>query len=101
MSIKYYKPTTPGQRGSSRVNYRELLSGDRPEKSLMRGAKRMGGRNAHGRITTRHQGGGHKKSYRQVDFRFDKKDIPAKIASIEYDPFRSGFIGLAVYADGE
>ena len=101
MSIKIYKPRTPGTRGMTTLNYRELLSGHKPEKSLMRGAKSRGGRNSFGRITTRHQGGGHKRSYRLVDFKFDKKDIPAKIASIEYDPFRSAFIGLAVYRDGE
>ena len=101
MSIKQYKPTTPGQRGMTRINYREVLSGHKPEKSLLRGAKRMGGRNSHGRITVRHQGGGHKQKYRAVDFQFNKKNIPARIASIEYDPFRTAFIGLAIYADGE
>lgn len=85
----------------TRIEYKKLLSGHKPTKSLMRGKKSTGGRNAFGRITTRHHGGGHKKSYRQVDFKFDKKNIPAKISSIEYDPFRTGFIGIAVYADGE
>jgi large subunit ribosomal protein L2 len=101
MAIKLYKPRTPGTRGMSTLKYRELLSGDRPHKSLMRGAKRRGGRNSFGRITTRHQGGGHKRSYRDVDFKLNKKDIPARVASIEYDPFRSAFIGLAIYRDGE
>src|SRR4051812_2262716 len=101
MSIKKYKPTTKSQRQHTSINYRELLSGHAPEKSLLRGKKRMGGRNSFGRITTRHQGGGHKKRYRFVDFRFDKKNIPARIASIEYDPYRSAFIGLAIYRDGE
>ena len=101
MSLKQYKPRTPGTRGMSTLKYREMLSGHRPHKPLLRGAKRMGGRNSAGRITVRHQGGGHKKSFREVDFKFDKKNIPARIASIEYDPFRSAFIGLAVYRDGE
>ena len=99
--MKKYKPTSPSQREHTSINYREMLSGDRPHKALTHGKKRMGGRNAFGRITVRHQGGGHKKSYREVDFRYDKKNIPAKITSIEYDPFRSAFIGLAIYQDGE
>ena len=81
--------------------YRELLSGDAPHKPLLKNKKRQGGRNGFGRITTRHQGGGHKRRLRDVDFRFDKKNIPAKIETVEYDPFRSAFIGLALYADGE
>jgi large subunit ribosomal protein L2 len=101
MAIKKYKPTSKSQRQHTSIDYRKLLSGHRPHKSLMRGKKSTGGRNAQGRITTRHHGGGHKKVYRIVDFRFDKKDIPAKLVSIEYDPFRSAFIGLAIYADGE
>jgi large subunit ribosomal protein L2 len=101
MSMKQYKPTTKSQRGRVSLNYRAMLSGDRPHKALTKGSRSYGGRNSFGRITTRHQGGGHKKNYRAVDFRFDKKNIPAKIVSIEYDPFRSAFIGLAVYTDGE
>ncbi len=101
MALKFYKPRTPGTRGMSTLNYRQLLSGDKPTKSLMKGARSFGGRNSQGRITTRHQGGGHKRSYRDVDFVFNKHDIPAKITTIEYDPFRSAFIGLAVYKDGE
>ena len=101
MSIKSYKPVTPGQRGMSRVNYRKILSGHAPHKALMRGKGKSGGRNSHGRITMRHRGGGHKKQYRDIDFRFDKKNVPARVASIEYDPFRNAFTGLAVYADGE
>ena len=101
MALKQYKPTSKSQRQHTSINYRAILSGHRPEKSLMRGKKSMGGRNSFGRITTRHQGGGHKKSYREVDFKFDKKNISAKIVSIEYDPFRSAFISLAIYADGE
>ncbi|OGG80292.1 50S ribosomal protein L2 [Candidatus Kaiserbacteria bacterium RIFCSPLOWO2_01_FULL_54_13] len=101
MSIKSYKPTSPGQRQMTRIEYRALLSGHKPTKSLVRGKKSMGGRNARGRITVRHHGGGHKRRFRDVDFRYDKKDVPARIASIEYDPSRSAFVGLAVYADGE
>lgn len=80
--------------------YKELLSGDAPHKPLLLKKKRRGGRNAFGRITMRHQGGGHKRRLRDVDFFYDKKDIPAKIETIEYDPFRSAFIGLALYRDG-
>lgn len=88
-------------RQMTRIEYRKLLSGHRPTKSLTRGKKRTGGRNAQGRLTSRHMGGGHKRRLRDVDFDFNKKNIPARIASIEYDPFRSAFIGLAIYADGE
>jgi large subunit ribosomal protein L2 len=99
--MKTYKPTSKSQRQHTSIEYRKLLSGHKPEKSLMKGARSHGGRNSFGRITVRHQGGGHKKRHRIVDFRFDKKNIPAKITSIEYDPFRSAFIGIAVYRDGE
>lgn len=81
--------------------FKELLSGDRPHKALLTNKKRRGGRNNFGRITTRHQGGGHKRRLRTIDFSFNKKNIPAKIETIEYDPFRSAFIALALYADGE
>ena len=99
--MKHYRPTTKSQRGRVSLDYRAMLSGHAPTKSLLKGGRRMGGRNSFGRITVRHQGGGHKQRHRDVDFRFDKKNIPARIASIEYDPFRSAFIGLAVYRDGE
>lgn len=99
--MKSYKPTTKSERQHTSIEYRKLLSGHKPHKALLKGARSFGGRNSFGRITVRHQGGGHKKNHRLVDFRFDKKDIPAKITSIEYDPFRSAFIGLAVYKDGE
>lgn len=101
MALKIYKPRTPGTRGMTTLNYRGLLSGHKPTKSLLKGARSTGARNSQGRITTRHQGGGHKRRHRDVDFFFNKKNIPAKIASIEYDPFRTAFIGLAVYRDGE
>lgn len=99
--MKTYKPTTKSRRSMTTLPYRELLSGDAPHKSLMAKKNRRGGRNAFGRITVRHQGGGHKRRLREVDFAYDKKDIPAKIESVEYDPFRSAFIGLALYRDGE
>lgn len=84
----------------SGINFREVLSGNRPEKSLTKGFRRGSGR-AGGFITTRHKGGGHKRTYRFVDFKMDKYDVPFTIKTVEYDPNRSGFIGLAQYADGE
>ncbi len=99
--MKTYKPTTPSKRHQTTVSYRGVLTASKPEKSLTRGFKRSVGRNNQGRITTRHKGGGHKRSYRLVDFVYDKHDIPAKVTTVEYDPNRNGFIGLAVYADGE
>lgn len=99
--MKTYKPYTKSRRNTVTINYRDLLTKSTPEKSLLSGFTRGYGRNNRGRITTRHKGGGNKKLYRDVDFTYNKKDIPAKIVSVEYDPNRSGFIGLAVYADGE
>ena len=99
--MKIYKPTSPSRRGTQTIDYREKLSGHKPTKSLMKGGKRDVGRNNQGRITTRHKGGGNKRTYRLVDFVYDKKNIPAKIASVEYDPNRNAFISLAVYRDGE
>ncbi|MCX6755886.1 MAG: 50S ribosomal protein L2 [Candidatus Nomurabacteria bacterium] len=101
MFMKTYKPTTPSKRHQTTVSYRSVLTTDKPEKSLTHGFKRSVGRNHHGRITTRHKGGGHKRLYREVDFMYNKHDIPAKITSIEYDPNRNAFISLAVFADGE
>ncbi|MBP9715990.1 MAG: 50S ribosomal protein L2 [Candidatus Pacebacteria bacterium] len=101
MFMKTYKPTTPSKRHQTTVSYRNVLTTSTPEKSLTHGFKRSVGRNHQGRITTRHKGGGHKRLYREVDFMYNKHDIPAKITSIEYDPNRNAFIGLAVYADGE
>ena len=101
MSIKYLKPVTPGTRGMTRIDYRKVLSGTKKTKSLVGGGKRAVGRNSFGRITVRHKGGGHKRLFRDIDFNYEKKNIPAKIVSIEYDPNRSAFIGLAVYADGD
>ena len=100
--MKTYKPTTPSKRHQTTVTYRGVLTkGAKPLKALTHGFKRDVGRNSQGRITVRHKGGGHKRSYRDVDFMYNKIDIPAKITSIEYDPNRSAFIGLAVYKDGE
>ncbi len=83
------------------VTYRGVLSGDKPMKSLLKTKKDRAGRNNQGRITTRHQGGGHKKRFRDVDFSYNKMNIPAKVETIEYDPYRTGFIARVVYADGE
>ena len=99
--MKKHKPTSPSQRQTLTLDYRKLLTGDTPEKKLTKGTKRSVGRNNQGRITTRHKGGGNKRLYRLVDFIYDKKDIPAKLTTIEYDPNRSAFVGVAIYADGE
>ncbi len=99
--MKSYKPTSKSRRQMTNINYRDFLTESKPTKSLTYGFKRSVGRNSAGRITMRHKGGGHKRLFRDVDFIYDKKDIPAKIKSIEYDPNRSAFIGLAVYKDGE
>jgi large subunit ribosomal protein L2 len=101
MAIRKYKPTTPGRRGSSVADFAEITRST-PEKSLLAPLPKKGGRNAHGRITTRHQGGGHKRQYRIIDFkRVDKDGVPAKVAHIEYDPNRTARIALLHYADGE
>ena len=95
-----FRPTTPGQRELV-LNSNEELTKNRPEKTLLVKKLRINGRNHHGHITCRHRGGGHKKFYRLIDFRRDKENIPAKVASIEYDPNRSAHIALLNYADGE
>ena len=101
MGIRKYKPTTPGRRGSSVADFVEVTRVE-PEKSLVRPLPKKGGRNNTGRITTRHQGGGHKRAYRVIDFRrHDKDGVPAKVAHIEYDPNRTARIALLHYADGE
>src|SRR5680860_927094 len=101
MAIRKYKPTTPGRRGSSVADFAEITR-TTPEKSLTRPLPKKGGRNNQGRITTRHQGGGHKRAYRIIDFRrYDKDGVPAKVAHIEYDPNRTARIALLHYADGE
>src|ERR1700721_3307657 len=101
MAIRKYKPTTPGRRGASGSDFSEITR-DEPEKSLVRPLHSKGGRNVHGRGTARHQGGGHKRAYRLIDFRrHDKDGSPAKGAHIEYDPNRTSRIALLHYADGE
>lgn len=100
MAIKVYKPTSPSRRFLTGLAFDEITSTD-PEKSLLRPLKRTGGRNNRGRITSRHIGGRHKRKYRLIDFRREKMDIPAKVASIEYDPNRSARIALLHYSDGE
>lgn len=101
MSIKTYKPTSKSRRHMSGVSYKSILSKRGPLKALTSGQKRAVGRNNVGRITVRHKGGGHKRLWREVDFNYRKIGIPYKIVSVEYDPNRTGFIGLAVYKDGE
>jgi large subunit ribosomal protein L2 len=100
MVLKRVKPTSPGRRFQSYASFEEITK-KTPEKSLLKIIKKTGGRNVHGRITVRHRGGGHKRYYRIVDFKRDKTGIPAKVASIEYDPNRSARIALLNYADGE
>ena len=100
MGIRKYKPTTPGRRGSSVADFVEITRST-PEKSLVRPLTKTGGRNANGRITTRHIGGGHKQHYRLIDFKRDKDGIPAKVERLEYDPNRTANIALVLYADGE
>ena len=100
MAIKIYKPTSEGRRQMTGVDF-SVLTKSYPEKSLTFGRKKTSARNNMGRITTRHQGGGHKQLYRLVDFKQDKYDIAGRVASIEYDPNRTAFIALIVYKDGE
>lgn len=100
MGIKTYKPTSPGRRGGSVLDYSEITS-TTPEKSLLRPLKKKGGRNNHGHLTTRHRGGGNKRRYRVIDFKRDKDGVPGRVASIEYDPNRTANIALVVYADGD
>jgi large subunit ribosomal protein L2 len=100
MAIKSYKPTSAGRRHQTCSTFEEITRA-RPEKSLVETLKKTGGRNSNGRVTSRHIGGGATKRYRIIDFRRDKLDIPAKVASIEYDPNRSARIALLHYVDGE
>jgi len=102
MGIKSRKPTTPTQRFTKLLDFKELEpKNKKPEKSLTVPLKKKGGRNVHGHVTARHRGGGHKRKYRIIDFKRDKSDMPAKIISIEYDPNRSANIALLEYKDGE
>ena len=100
MAVRKLNPVTPGQRGKV-VNTFEQVTTDRPEKSLLRPYSKTGGRNNTGKMTMRYIGGGHKRKYRVIDFKREKENIPAKVASIEYDPNRTARIALLVYADGE
>jgi ribosomal protein L2, bacterial/organellar len=100
MAIKFYKPTTPGRRGMSVTDYSVLSKVD-PEKSLLEKKSKHSGRNSYGRITVRHRGGGNRQKYRIIDFKRDKRGIPATVATLEYDPNRSAFIALLQYEDGE
>jgi large subunit ribosomal protein L2 len=100
MALKTFRPTTPSRRQLVLVDRSQLWKGD-PVKGLTEGKTKTGGRNANGRITTRHIGGGHKQSYRKVDFRRRKHDVPGKVERLEYDPNRTAFIALVRYEDGE
>jgi large subunit ribosomal protein L2 len=100
MPIKVYKPTSPGRRDMSGQTFEEITR-SYPERSLTRGIRKRAGRNARGKITIRHRGGGHKRRYREIDFRRNKFDIPGRVESIEYDPNRSARIALIQYGDGE
>lgn len=101
--MKKYKPTSAGRRDGSVIEYKKKLTStsSNPLKSLTKGKKNTGGRNNQGRITTHYRGSGNKRTYRLIDFKYDKKNIPARVETIEYDPFRTGFIALVVYKDGE
>lgn len=100
MSIKEYKPTSAGRRGMTGSDFAEVTKST-PESSLLSPLKKTGGRNSNGRITCRHRGGGHKRRYRQIDFKRNKIGVPAKVAAVEYDPNRSARIALLHYLDGE
>ena len=101
MGIRKYKPTSPGRRHATVSDFAELTKGAKPEKALLRPKHKTGGRNNQGKITARHRGGGHKRRYRVIDFRRTKDGVPAKVASIQYDPNRSARIALLHYVDGE
>ena len=101
MAIKKHKPTSPGRRFATYLQHEEVTKKNEPEKSLTEGLKKSGGRNANGRVTSRHRGGGAKRRYRKIDFKRRKDGVPAKVATIEYDPNRTAYIALLHYADGE
>ncbi|MDC1235486.1 50S ribosomal protein L2, partial [Flavobacteriaceae bacterium] len=100
MSVRKLKPITPGQRFRV-VNGFDAITTDKPEKSLLSPIKRTGGRNSQGKMTIRQKGGGHKRRYREIDFKRNKSDVTATVTSIQYDPNRTAFIALLTYADGE
>lgn len=99
--MKTFRPTSKSRRHMTVISYRDYITASEPHKALTGNNRRSYARNSQGRITVRHQGGGHKQLYRAVDFMFDKKDVPGTITTVEYDPNRSGFIGLVNYKDGE
>jgi len=101
--MKKYKPTSDGRRDGSVIEYKKFLTTTQsnPLKKLTKGKRSTGGRNSDGRITTHYRGGGNKRTYRLIDFKYDKHDVPAKVESLEYDPNRTGFIALVCYLDGE
>src|SRR4029077_17720366 len=101
MGLRPHNATTPGSRGRVAPDFAELSQGNQPEKSLTEQMSRTGGRNHYGRITSRFRGGGHKRRYRVVDFKRGKIGVPAKVATIEYDPNRTARIALLHYSDGE
>lgn len=100
MPLKQFKPTSPGRRNASGFTFEEITYG-KPERTLLEPLRRSGGRNNRGRLTVRHRGGGAKRSYRRIDFKRDKTNVPARVQTIEYDPNRSANIALLFYADGE
>jgi large subunit ribosomal protein L2 len=100
MAVKKYKPITPGQRGMTGYTFEEITK-SKPERSLLMPLRKSGGRNMYGRVTVRHRGGGHRRHIRIVDFKRDKRSIPARVAAIEYDPNRTSRLALLFYADGE
>jgi large subunit ribosomal protein L2 len=100
MAVKKYKPVTPGTRGMTGYTFEEITKST-PERSLLLPLRKSGGRNSYGRVTVRHRGGGHRRAIRIVDFKRDKREIPAKVAAIEYDPNRTARLALLFYADGE
>src|SRR5512139_4056516 len=100
MAVKKYKPVTPGTRGMTGHTFEEITKST-PERSLLLPLRKSGGRNSYGRVTVRHRGGGHRRFIRIVDFKRDKRDIPAKVAAIEYDPNRTARLALLSYTDGE
>ncbi len=100
MAIKHYKPTTPGRRGMTSMDYSQL-SKVAPEKSLLEPLKKNAGRNSYGRITVRHRGGGNRRKYRIIDFKRERFGVPATVKTLEYDPNRTAFIALVEYEDGE
>ena len=100
MAVRKFKPTSPGRRFMTVSDFEEITRAE-PEKTLLAPLSKSGGRNVNGRITTRHRGGGHKRRYRIIDFKRTKDGVPAKVASVEYDPNRSARIALLHYADGE